>query len=47
MGLLVGFAGALLVVTRGGLGGPSLALPSTRGDLLVLASTLELGVLQR
>jgi drug/metabolite transporter (DMT)-like permease len=41
VGLLVGFAGALLVVTRGRFGAGLLALPSTRGDLLVLASTLN------
>ncbi|HET6923673.1 MAG TPA: DMT family transporter [Anaeromyxobacteraceae bacterium] len=40
-GLLVGFAGAVLVVTRGELGAGLLALPATRGDLLVLASTLN------
>ena len=40
-GLLVGFAGAALVVTRGELGTALLALPATRGDLLVLASTVN------
>ncbi len=40
-GLLLGFVGALLLVTRGRLGGGTLALPSTRGDLLILASTLN------
>lgn len=40
-GLLAGFVGAALVVTRGRLGGPLLALPSTRGDLLLLASTIN------
>lgn len=40
-GLLVGFAGAVLVVTRGELGAGLLALPATRGDLLVLASTVN------
>jgi drug/metabolite transporter (DMT)-like permease len=40
-GLAVGFAGAVLVVTRGRFGPGLLALPSTRGDLLVLASTLN------
>jgi drug/metabolite transporter (DMT)-like permease len=39
LGLAVGFAGAVLVVTRGA--AVSLALPSTRGDLLILASTLN------
>ncbi len=40
-GLLVGFAGAVLVVTGGRSGAASLGLPSTRGDLLLLASTLN------
>ncbi|BDG08541.1 DMT family transporter [Anaeromyxobacter paludicola] len=41
LGLLVGFEGALVVVT-GGVPAPGrLALPSTRGDLLLLASTLN------
>jgi drug/metabolite transporter (DMT)-like permease len=40
MGLVLGFAGALLVVTRGQ-GLAALVLPSTRGDLLILASTLN------
>jgi drug/metabolite transporter (DMT)-like permease len=40
-GLVVGFAGAVLVVTRGHFGAGLLALPSTRGDLLVLASTFN------
>jgi drug/metabolite transporter (DMT)-like permease len=40
-GLALGFAGALLVVTRGRLGGGLLALPSTRGDALILASTVN------
>jgi drug/metabolite transporter (DMT)-like permease len=40
-GLLVGFAGAALVVTRGESAARLLRLPSTRGDLLVLASTLN------
>ncbi|MBI5069287.1 MAG: DMT family transporter [Deltaproteobacteria bacterium] len=44
VGLAVGFGGALLVVTRGHLGGGFLALPSTRGDLLVLASTVNWAV---
>ena len=39
LGLFIGFAGALLVITRGQLSPEVLALPSTRGDLLVLAST--------
>ncbi len=40
-GLLVGFAGAVLVVTRGEIGAGLLLLPATRGDLLVLASTVN------
>lgn len=43
-GLALGFAGALLVVTRGRLDGASFALPTTRGDLLILASTLNWAV---
>lgn len=43
-GLVIGFAGALLVVTRGRFGAGLLALPSTRGNLLVLASTLNWAV---
>ena len=39
LGLVIGLAGAVLVVTRGELSASVLALPSTRGDLLVLAST--------
>jgi drug/metabolite transporter (DMT)-like permease len=39
-GLAIGFAGAALVVTRGD-PRAALALPSTRGDLLLLASTLN------
>jgi drug/metabolite transporter (DMT)-like permease len=40
-GLALGFAGALLVVTRGRLDLAVLGFPSTRGDLLLLASTLN------
>jgi drug/metabolite transporter (DMT)-like permease len=40
-GLLIGFFGAVLVVTRGDLGVRLLSAPATRGDLLVLASTLN------
>lgn len=40
-GLVLGFAGALLVITRGQLSGGVLALPATRGDLLILASTVN------
>jgi len=43
-GLLLGFAGAALVVTRGNLSGGLLALPTTRGDLLILASTVNWAV---
>jgi drug/metabolite transporter (DMT)-like permease len=43
-GLLLGFAGALLVITRGRLSGDVLALPGTRGDLLILASTVNWAV---
>jgi drug/metabolite transporter (DMT)-like permease len=41
LGLLTGFAGAVLVVTRGSLDAHVLALPATRGDLLVLGSTVN------
>jgi drug/metabolite transporter (DMT)-like permease len=43
-GLLLGFAGALLVITRGQLTGGVLALPATRGDLLILVSTVNWAV---
>jgi drug/metabolite transporter (DMT)-like permease len=43
-GLLLGFLGAALVVTRGRMGAGVLALPSTRGDLLILVSTLNWAV---
>ena len=43
-GLALGFAGAVLVVTRGRLAAGLLALPGTRGDLLMLASTLNWAV---
>lgn len=43
-GLAVGFLGALLVVTRGSLHAEALALPATRGDLLILASTVNWAV---
>ncbi|MBZ0266874.1 DMT family transporter [bacterium] len=39
LGLAVGTAGAILVITRGDLSTRVFALPTTRGDLLVLAST--------
>lgn len=44
LGLAAGFAGAALVVTRGQVGRGLLALPSTRGDLLVLVSTVNWAV---
>ena len=40
-GLALGFLGAALVVTRGDLSGALLNLPSTRGDLLILVSTVN------
>jgi drug/metabolite transporter (DMT)-like permease len=40
VGLLLGFLGAAVVVTRGRLDASLLALPTTHGDLLVLASTI-------
>ena len=40
VGLFLGMMGALLVITRGELSSQVLALPATRGDLLILASTL-------
>ena len=43
-GLLGGFAGALLVVTRGDFSSSVLALPSTKGDLLILISTVNWAV---
>lgn len=43
-GLALGFFGAALVVTRGRLESGLLALPSTRGDLLILASTVTWAV---
>jgi drug/metabolite transporter (DMT)-like permease len=39
LGLSIGLIGALLVITRGELSAGVLTLPSTRGDLLVFAST--------
>jgi drug/metabolite transporter (DMT)-like permease len=41
VGLVMGFAGALLVVTRGRVTPELAALPSTKGDFLILASTLN------
>jgi drug/metabolite transporter (DMT)-like permease len=43
-GLLIAFFGAVLVVTRGRLGPDVLRLPSTRGDLLFIVSTLNWAV---
>lgn len=40
-GLIGGFAGALLVITHGDLSSRMLALPSTKGDLLILLSTIN------
>jgi drug/metabolite transporter (DMT)-like permease len=40
-GLLGGFAGALLVITRGRFDAGMLALPSTQGDLLFFISTIN------
>jgi len=41
LGLFLGLIGALLVVTRGELSSRVLTLPATRGDLLILASTVN------
>lgn len=41
LGFALGFAGALLVVTRGRADPALLSLPSTRGDLLVLLTTVN------
>lgn len=41
LGLIGGFAGALLVITRGELKAHLLAVPSTKGDLLILLSTIN------
>jgi drug/metabolite transporter (DMT)-like permease len=41
MGLVIAFAGAVLVVTKGILSPESLHLPSTTGDMLALASALN------
>jgi len=40
-GLLLGVVGALLVITRGELSLSVLSFPATRGDLLILASTVN------
>ena len=44
LGLTLGFLGAVLVVTRGQLSGDVLGLPATRGDLMILASTVNWAV---
>lgn len=44
LGLVIGFLGAVLVVTRGQFGSDVLALPATRGDLMILASTVNWAV---
>ncbi|HVR38921.1 MAG TPA: DMT family transporter, partial [Thermoanaerobaculia bacterium] len=41
VGLIAGFAGALLVITRGDFSARILGLPSTKGDLLILLSTIN------
>lgn len=43
-GLVTGFAGALLVVTRGELGPEIFVRPSTLGDLMILISTINWAV---
>jgi drug/metabolite transporter (DMT)-like permease len=43
-GLVLGFAGALLVVTRGRIDATTLALPSAKGDLLILLTTVNWAV---
>jgi drug/metabolite transporter (DMT)-like permease len=44
LGLALGFLGAVVVVTRGQLSAEVVALPSTRGDLLILLSTVNWAV---
>ena len=44
IGLIGGFAGAILVISRGELSTQSLQLPSTSGDFLILLSTLNWAV---
>jgi drug/metabolite transporter (DMT)-like permease len=41
VGLVLGTMGAILVITRGELSSRVLALPTTRGDLFILASTIS------
>ncbi|HVT42765.1 MAG TPA: DMT family transporter [Thermoanaerobaculia bacterium] len=40
-GLMIAFIGATIVMTRGEIKATTLSLPSTRGDLLILASTFN------
>jgi drug/metabolite transporter (DMT)-like permease len=40
LGLILGMFGALLVISKGELSSQALALPSTRGDLMVLVTTV-------
>lgn len=44
VGLVGGFAGALLVMTKGNFSAEVFALPSTKGDLLIIVSTLNWAV---
>lgn len=44
LGIIGGFAGALLVISRGHLNAELLQLPSTKGDLLILLSTVNWAV---
>lgn len=44
LGLVLGALGAILVITRGEISSRSLALPTTRGDLMILASTVNWAV---
>ena len=41
IGLMLGTIGAVLVITRGEMSSRVLALPTTRGDLFVFASTVN------
>src|SRR4029077_993974 len=43
-GLVLGFAGAALILSRGRSGAAGLAVPATRGDLMILASTVNWAV---
>jgi drug/metabolite transporter (DMT)-like permease len=43
-GLLLGFVGAVLLITRGEISAKLLSLPATRGNVLVLLSTLNWAV---